>query len=399
MFQENQVFHSNNGNEIPSCHAIDNDTQEENHFDDEQEQVDVAMNAVATAPVNTNDHDHDCNNSKMQTEEDNHRHYQQDENSTMIDPSSTLFTNLDSQTQVENNSSTTTTEATESAQATQATTTTHSQTSQSTREENWEQMFNNLVQYKQQTGHCLVPKSFPQNKPLSNWVYRQRSLYHKLQLHNEANETNPNAASSTSTSSSAISTTKSTPKSKSKSLISNSLTPYRLSKLQSIGFIFQAKKTKEQQQFEIQRRKPTSDANWNYNFDLLCQYKTKYGNTLVPKVFKENQTFSSWVYTQRHLYKKKMSQDSVGSGDGDASDGDTNDNSNDATDVNGMPNMNNNILSDERIEKLNSINFVWNAKKDRQWQDKDRHRKMEKVKDLWEKYYQELIEFKEIHGK
>ena len=73
------------------------------------------------------------------------------------------------------------------------------------------------------------------------------------------------------------------------------------------------------------------------------------------------------VYTQRHLYKKRQ-------------DGQTN------------------VLTDDRIHILNSISFVWNAKKDRQWQDKDRHRKMEKVKDLWQDYYDKLVEFKDSHG-
>ena len=73
------------------------------------------------------------------------------------------------------------------------------------------------------------------------------------------------------------------------------------------------------------------------------------------------------VYTQRHLYKKRQ-------------EGQTN------------------LLSDERIDKLNSIDFVWNAKKDKQWKDKDRSRKIEKVKDLWQKYFDELVEFKEMFG-
>mmetsp|Transcript_29485 Transcript_29485/g.33885 ORF Transcript_29485/g.33885 Transcript_29485/m.33885 type:complete len:177 (-) Transcript_29485:159-689(-) len=47
---------------------------------------------------------------------------------------------------------------------------------------------------------------------------------------------------------------------------------------------------------------------------------------------------------------------------------------------------------------MDSINFVWNAKKNREWQDKDRTRKIEKVKDLWQKYFDELVKYKESHG-
>ncbi len=74
------------------------------------------------------------------------------------------------------------------------------------------------------------------------------------------------------------------------------------------------------------------------------------------------------VYTQRHLYKKRQ--------EGQI-----------------------NLLTDERISILNSIDFVWNAKKDKQWQNKDRSRKIEKVKDLWQKYFDELVQYKEDFGK
>ena len=169
----------------------------------------------------------------------------------------------------------------------------------------------------------------------------------------------------------------------------NTLTPDRVDRLKSIGFIFKALGTKEQLQFESQRRKPASDANWKKNLDLLCQYKMEYGDTLVPKKYKPNQTLSSWVYTQRNLYKRRLEESAgVGAGAGVVGYEET-DNAN----VNQM-----NSLTNERIEALNSIDFVWNAKKDRVWQDKDRHEKIAKGKDLWQKYYDELVEFKCIHG-
>lgn len=137
--------------------------------------------------------------------------------------------------------------------------------------------------------------------------------------------------------------------------------------MSSIGFVFKARGAKAQSQFESQRRKPASDANWTKNFEFLRKFKDETGDTLVPKVFKENQTFSSWVYTQRHLYKKRQA---------------------------GLTN----VLTDQRIESLNSLDFVWNAKKDKQWKDRDRKLKNDKVEDLWQKYFNELVQFKEVHG-
>lgn len=74
----------------------------------------------------------------------------------------------------------------------------------------------------------------------------------------------------------------------------NTLTPDRVERLRQLGFVFRARSTKEQTQFESKRRKPTSDANWMKNFETLREYKEETGNTLVPKVYKKNQTFSSW---------------------------------------------------------------------------------------------------------
>ena len=103
-----------------------------------------------------------------------------------------------------------------------------------------------------------------------------------------------------------------------------------------------------------------SDANWNKKFDSLCLYKTKYGNTLVPKKYPEDQSLSYWVYNQRSKMK-------------------------------------NGILSQERIQKLESIGFVWRAKEDPTFREQFRERKMNPA--LWEHRYQELIQFKKKEGK
>lgn len=58
-----------------------------------------------------------------------------------------------------------------------------------------------------------------------------------------------------------------------------------------------------------------------------------------------------------------------------------------------------NDLTDERIDALNNMGFVWSAKKNKQWKDEDRRQKIEKTNDLWQKYFDELIKFKEVHGK
>jgi hypothetical protein len=46
----------------------------------------------------------------------------------------------------------------------------------------WHQQCEKLLQYKQKNGHCMVPRSYEQDKPLANWVYTQRKYHgnHKL---------------------------------------------------------------------------------------------------------------------------------------------------------------------------------------------------------------------------
>jgi hypothetical protein len=57
-----------------------------------------------------------------------------------------------------------------------------------------------------------------------------------------------------------------------------------------------------------------------------------------------------------------------------------------------------NLLTEERIKKLNNIGFVWEAKKDKEWLEVDRLRKQAQVEDMWQNHYKSLLEFKKKHG-
>jgi hypothetical protein len=41
----------------------------------------------------------------------------------------------------------------------------------------WETRLDELVQYKEQHGHCNVPSTYPKNQPLAYWVFKQRGQY------------------------------------------------------------------------------------------------------------------------------------------------------------------------------------------------------------------------------
>lgn len=57
-----------------------------------------------------------------------------------------------------------------------------------------------------------------------------------------------------------------------------------------------------------------------------------------------------------------------------------------------------NLLTEERIEKLDKIGFVWHAKQNKEWQNADRLRKQAMVESMWQSHYKSLIAFKRKHG-
>ena len=57
-----------------------------------------------------------------------------------------------------------------------------------------------------------------------------------------------------------------------------------------------------------------------------------------------------------------------------------------------------NLLTEERIQKLNDIGFIWHAKQNKEWQDADRLRKQSMVESMWQNHYKSLIAFKKKHG-
>jgi hypothetical protein len=67
------------------------------------------------------------------------------------------------------------------------------------------------------------------------------------------------------------------------------------------------------------------DARWNEVFERLVEYtKKKNGSTMAAQNYKQDPELGSWVVQQRRLRKKKAKR-----------------------------------LSEERIDKLDSIGFVW----------------------------------------
>ncbi|MDN5202482.1 helicase associated domain-containing protein [Fulvivirgaceae bacterium BMA10] len=107
----------------------------------------------------------------------------------------------------------------------------------------WEEHFELLQEYKNEFGHCRIPLT---NKVLGGWIDRQRIAKVKGKLGKE-----------------------------------------RKQKLNEIGFVWNFK--------EI------NDQIWEEKFQLLAAFKNRYGHCFVPVNWKENKSLGNWVATQRRL--------------------------------------------------------------------------------------------------
>ncbi len=121
-------------------------------------------------------------------------------------------------------------------------------------EQQWERMFNELLEFKKSKGHCNVPSK---KSKLGNWVMVQRRNKKRK----------------------------------------NDFNPERVRRLNGIEF-----------NWVSQRNKLT----WEEMYAILLKYKREHGDCNVPVAWPENQKLRWWVQNQRSAKKtKKLSADKV----------------------------------------------------------------------------------------
>jgi len=119
----------------------------------------------------------------------------------------------------------------------------------------WEVRYEELSQYKEEHGHCRVPRAYKENQQLGNWVHTQRKQYKLLM------EEKP-------------------------SLINAE----RVAALGRLGFSWSLR--------------PTPDkVDWDFRLAELVEFKKEHGNLLVPRKYQKNAQLGTWVQTQREQYK------------------------------------------------------------------------------------------------
>lgn len=118
----------------------------------------------------------------------------------------------------------------------------------------WAEKFEELCDYKQKMGHCLVPHTFNENLALARWVKRQRYQY-KLMMDGK----------------------------------SSTMTAERVKALEDIGFVWDSQ-----------------GAAWGDRLGELEEFRKTYMHCNVPSNFSDNPRLATWIKCQRRQYKLYM---------------------------------------------------------------------------------------------
>lgn len=122
---------------------------------------------------------------------------------------------------------------------------------QRSKTEQWNQRFQELVEFQKEYNHCLVPLNWAPNPPLAHWVKRQRYQYG---LKMEGKHSN--------------------------------LTDEREIALKKLGFVWDS-----------------HSATWEERWHELRLFKERFGHCNVPSKCRKNPKLSVWVKCQRRQFK------------------------------------------------------------------------------------------------
>jgi hypothetical protein len=117
--------------------------------------------------------------------------------------------------------------------------------------EKWDHRFQELLKFKEEFGHCLVPHRWARDKVLARWVKRQRYQF-KLKGHGQR----------------------------------STLTEKRRQALERVGFVWSS-----------------HHAIWDEKLQELKEFTRHHGHANVPSKYPQNRQLSIWVRSQRRQYK------------------------------------------------------------------------------------------------
>lgn len=115
----------------------------------------------------------------------------------------------------------------------------------------WSEKFQELCEYREKHGHCLVPHTYSENLALARWVKRQRYQY-KLMMENKP----------------------------------STMTKERVKALEDIGFVWDSQ-----------------GAAWGERLEELEDFRKTYMHCNVPSNYSDNPRLATWIKCQRRQYK------------------------------------------------------------------------------------------------
>ena len=120
--------------------------------------------------------------------------------------------------------------------------------------ENWTEKFEQLLRFREEHGHSLVPNFHPENQALAQWAKRQRYQYKLKQAGKRS-----------------------------------TITDERVRALDEVGFVW-----------------GSHEAVWSERLEELKMFREQHHHCNVPCRYKPNQQLALWVKRQRRQWKKKM---------------------------------------------------------------------------------------------
>ena len=192
----------------------------------------------------------------------------------------------------------------------------NSRSPQKSQARQWELRYNELIKFKEENGHTMVPQKYFANQYLATWVTMQRSMFKQYKKGKYS-----------------------------------AVAKQRIEKLNQIEFCWDAKRMISESKRD--------DELWKSRFNELKHYYCIHGNCNVPQGSKDDHSLfvlGTWVHTQR--FQRKLKDEGKRSS-----------------------------MSSARIRLLDSLNFTWRAKRGPKRGNK-----------VWNIRFQELKEFKRIHG-
>jgi hypothetical protein len=195
----------------------------------------------------------------------------------------------------------------------------------------WERRFQELVKFKQKSGHCNVPIRWSENRQLGQWVENQRKFYSDGKLSKDRfqrlrnigfrfkpreegwDEMYASLVGFKKTKGHCIVPEKRIANTKLARWVkeqrvkwkNGTLSEEQFQKLDNLGFVWQR-----------------HEAAWEEMYSRLVRFKNKWGHCKVPYNWSADRQLSRWVYRQRSYRNKGL-------------------------------------LNKERIKLLNKIGFVW----------------------------------------